>query len=177
MRPGPRPAWSSQAAIPVAGAPPGRGPRELQETDLTGAKPLGQQPLPAGATVYVSATRDSGWRLHQGSVSVAPQPAFGWAMSFPVPTGGERPAAAHRTLRPGLARRSVRPDLLWLAAIVVAAVDLRRRRAEHPPSETVHPEWFAPTAPASSRAGWRRGGASGGLGSDDLKGDEVWVDV
>ena len=166
-----------QDAIPVAGAPPGRGPRELQETDLTGAKPLGQQPLPAGATVYVSATRDSGWRLHQGSVSVAPQPAFGWAMSFPVQTAASVPPRLTAPSAPGWHAGQFVQIFLWLAAVVVAAVDLRRRRAEHPPSETVRPEWFAPTAPASSRAGWRRGGASGGLGSDDLKGDEVWVDV
>jgi hypothetical protein len=31
-------------------------------------------------------------------------------------------------------------------------------------------------APASTRPGWGRGSA-GGLGADDLKGDEVWVDV
>jgi hypothetical protein len=65
---------------------------------------------------------------------------------------------------------------LWLAAIAVAAIDLRRRRAEHPPTETVQPEWFAPLAPASSRPGWRRG-SPGALGADDLAGDEVWVDV
>jgi hypothetical protein len=64
---------------------------------------------------------------------------------------------------------------LWAAAILVAAVDLRRRRSEHPPSETVQPEWFAPMAPASRR-GWHRPDL-GGLGAEDIKGDEVWIDV
>ncbi len=65
---------------------------------------------------------------------------------------------------------------LWAAAIVVASLDLRRRRREHPSSETVRGEWFVPMEPVAARAGWRRNGG-GGLGADDLKGDEVWIDV
>jgi hypothetical protein len=97
-------------------------------------------------------------------------------MSFTVPAGA---TGAPRLVAPsggGLHAGQLVQIGLWLAAIAVAAIDLRRRRAEHPPTETVHPEWFAPMAPASSRPGWRRG-LSGGLGADDLKGDEVWVDV
>jgi hypothetical protein len=161
----------------VAAAPPVSGARQLQETDLTGATPLGREPVPVGGTLYVSATRHSGWRLHQGSVSVAPQPAFGWAMSFPVQTAASAPPRLTAPSGRGVHVAQLVQIFLWLAAVVVAAVDLRRRRAEHPPTETVRPEWFAPMAPASSRPGWRRGGSSGGLGADDLKGDEVWADV
>jgi hypothetical protein len=31
-------------------------------------------------------------------------------------------------------------------------------------------------APAADRSAWRRSG-QGGLGAEDLKGDEVWIDV
>jgi hypothetical protein len=98
-------------------------------------------------------------------------------MSFPVQTGATVPPRLTPPSSPGWHAGQFVQIFLWLAAVGVAAVDLRRRRAEHPPTETVHPEWFAPMAPASSRPGWRRGGSAGGLGSDDLKGDEVWVDV
>ena len=93
------------------------------------------------------------------ATSVAPQPAFGWAMSFAVPAGAAGPAtlAPAPVVAPAGAVSSSR-SALWLAAIAVAAVDLRRRRAEHPPTETVRPEWFAPMSPAAARAGWRRGG-------------------
>jgi hypothetical protein len=164
------------SAVAVATAPAAAGTRQLQETDLTGAAALGTQPVPAGSTVYVSATRESGWRWHQGTASIAPQPAFGWAMGFTVPAGAAGPARLAPPSGSGLHAGQLVQIFLWAAAIAVAAVDLRRRRAEHPPTETVHPEWFAPMAPAASRSGWRRG-SSGGLGADDLKGDEVWVDV
>jgi GT2 family glycosyltransferase len=163
-----------EAAVPAASA--AAGTRQLQETDLSGVPPLGRLPVPPGSTVYVSATRESGWRLHQGGASVAPQPAFGWAMSFAVPPGATGLPRVTAPSAGGLHAGQLVQIVLWVAAIGIAAIDLRRRRAEHPPTETVHPEWFAPMAPASSRPGWRRGSA-GGLGADDLKGDEVWVDV
>ena len=165
-----------QSAVPVAAASGIGATRQLQETDLSGAAPLGDQPVPAGSTVYVSATRESGWRLHQGGASVAPQPAFGWAMSFTVPATATGPPRVTKPSSVGLHAGQLIQIVLWIACISVAGIDLRRRRAEHPPSETVHPEWFAPMAPASSRAGWRRS-LPGGLGAEDLKGDEVWIDV
>jgi hypothetical protein len=164
------------SAVPLAAASGAAAVRQLQETDLSGAAPLRQQSLPTGSTVYVSATRASGWRLHQGGTSVGPQPAFGWAMSFAEPAAATGPVQVTEPSSTGLHAGQLIQIVLWIAAIAVAAIDLRRRRAEHPPTETVHPEWFAPMAPASSRSGWRRG-AAGGLGADDLKGDEVWVDV
>jgi hypothetical protein len=162
-------------AAAVAAASAATGVRPLQETDLTGIAPLGRQSVAAGSTVYVSATREGGWRLHQGGASIAPQPAFGWAMRFPITAAGGPPRITGPS-DSSLHGAQLVQILLWLAAITVAALDLRRRRTEHPPTETVHPEWFAPMAPASTRPGWGRGSA-GGLGADDLKGDEVWVDV
>jgi hypothetical protein len=66
--------------------------------------------------------------------------------------------------------------ILWLGVIAFAAIDVRRRRAEHPPVETVQAEWFAPMAPAAGRTRWQPGG-TGALGADDITGDEVWIDV
>jgi GT2 family glycosyltransferase len=181
------------AAIPVAADSTTAGLRTLQETDLTGAAPVFTSAsagrahgyVLAGSTVYVSATRDAAWRLHVGSASIAPQPAFGWAMSFRVPAAATGPAgqpvpiAEGATLQPrpawGLRAAQLVEVLLWVAAIVVAAIDLRRRRTEHPPSETVRPEWFTPMSPVVARSGWRRGGPHP-LGAEDLEGDEVWID-
>jgi hypothetical protein len=164
------------AAMPVATATAAAGARQLQETDLAGAAPLGRRILPAGATVYVSATRESRWRLVTGSTVIAPEPAFGWAMRFTLPSGVTGAPILRHPAASGLHAGQLVGLALWLVAITIAAIDLRRRRTEYPPSETVRPEWFAPLAPASGRSGWRRG-ASGGLGADDLRGDEVWVDV
>jgi hypothetical protein len=165
-----------ESVVPLATSATPAGTRQLQETDLSGGTTLGRQPVPAGSTVYVSATRESGWRLHQGTASVRPQPAFGWAMSFTVPAAATGPPRLAAPSASGLRAGQLVQIFLWVAAIAVAAIDLRRRRAEHPPTETVHRDWFAPMAPASSRPGWRRG-SSGGLGADDLKDDEMWADV
>jgi GT2 family glycosyltransferase len=157
--------------------------------------------VPAGATIYVGESRQGGWRLDVGGTQVRPQPAFGWAMSFAVPAGsagsaapasspsapasiagsaGRASSAGGATLRlpasSGLRTAQVVELLLWGAALAIAAVDLRRRRMEHPPTEFVRPEWFAPMAPVAARSGRRRG-SSIGLGADDLQGDEMWIDV
>ncbi len=96
-------AWApGRAVLPPAALPVAAGgataTRELQQTDLTGAAPVldqggptrAQGPVPAGSVVYVAATRQGGWRLHVGTTSIPPQPAFGWAMSFAVPGRFER---------------------------------------------------------------------------------------
>jgi hypothetical protein len=188
-----------EQAVGVAASGLVAGSRPLQQTDLTGAAPVfsgggrtsrapvgpgatgagvtGASAVGPGSTVYVASTRDAAWRLHVPGASIAPRPAFGWAMSFAVPantSAGTATLTVPTSLKMHLAQLVA--VVLWLVAIVVAAVDLRRRRAEHPPSETVRPEWFAPMAPASRRGGWRRPDL-GGLGADDLKGDEVWIDV
>jgi hypothetical protein len=164
------------AALPVATANAATGARPLQQTDLSGAVPLPRNDVPAGATVYVASTREAGWRLQVGSASLSPQPAFSWAMRFTAPPGVTGPARLHPPTDWGLGAGRLVAVVLWVVAVAVAAIDLRRRRAEYPPTETVRREWFAPMAPAASRPGWRRGSA-GGLGAEDLKGDEVWVDV
>jgi hypothetical protein len=171
-------------ALPVAAATTSAGVRSLQQTDLSGATPVltGGTPsrvrgqVPAGSTVYVGATRSGAWRLHVGSSSVRPQPAFGWAMSFAVPPGAGGPATLQAQPSWGLRAGLLVEVVLWLAAIAVASIDLRRRRAEDPPTETVRPEWFVPLSAAADRSSWRRS-AAGGLGAEDLKGDEVWIDV
>jgi GT2 family glycosyltransferase len=171
------------AAVPVAAAG-AAGTRLLQQTDLTAAPAVltGGRPtrvrgtVPAGATVFVSATRQAGWRLRVGSASIRPRPAFGWAMGFAVPTNAVGPATLSLPGSPLLRGSQLIQIVLWAAAIAIAAVDLRRRRAESPPTETVRPEWFAPTSPVVTGSGWRRG-SSAPLGADDLKGDEVWIDV
>jgi GT2 family glycosyltransferase len=176
------------AATGVAAAGLSGGARPLQQTDLSGAAPvfsggaraaratIGKGNLTPGSTVYVSATRGASWRLHAGGREVPPQPAFGWAMRFAVPAA----AAGTATLevRPSSTAHFVQvlAVALWVVAIAVAAIDLRRRRSEHPPAETVRPEWFAPMAPASRRGGWHKPDL-GGIGAEDLKGDEVWIDV
>ena len=172
------------AAVPIAAASGAAGARPLQQIDLSGAAPVltGGTPsrahgeVPAGDTVYVAATRQGGWRLRVGSTSIRPQPAFGWAMSFAVPAT----ATGRATLQagPSLGWRvgQIVEIALWVLAVTVASIDLRRRRSEHPPTETVRPEWFVPMAPAAERVRWRRGG-QGAIGADDLKGDEVWIDV
>jgi hypothetical protein len=169
-------------AVPVARADTATSRRLLQQLDLTTATavvpgPSGVPPLaPAGSTVYVASTRDSSWRVRSSGTSVKPDPAFGWAMSFTLPPGsGQRPvdfiapvSAPDRTVQ-------VVAIGLWGAAIVYCLLDLRRRRADGAPAETVRPEWFAPLSVRGRRSGRRRGGAP--IGASDLQGDEVWVDV
>ncbi len=171
------------AAVSVAAAG-AAGVRSLQQTDLAGAAPVltdgtptrARGTVPPAANVYVAATRQGSWRLHVGSASVKPKPAFGWAMSFAVPAGVSGPATLDLSPSWPLRAGQIVEIALWVAAIAVAAIDLRRRRAQHPPTETVRPEWFAPMSPAIARGGWRRG-THGGLGAEDLEGEEVWIDV
>jgi GT2 family glycosyltransferase len=181
------------SAVAVASASAASGLRPLQQTDLTGASPVlsggsptrtsGTVPLnPKGPTeVYVAATRQGGWRLQvAGAAPLSPHPAFGWAMAFTVPPTATAAHAVPATLvqpAPTATRvLQIVEIVLWLAALAVAALDLRRRRSEHPPTETVQAEWFVPMAPARDRGRWQPGGA-GSLGADDMTGDEVWIDV
>ena len=66
--------------------------------------------------------------------------------------------------------------VLWLVAVGVAAVDLRRRRSEHPPTRD-RPARMVRAHGAGVGAGPAAPAASGGLGAEDLKGEEVWIDV
>ncbi|MGH9055741.1 MAG: hypothetical protein ACRDYY_07760, partial [Acidimicrobiales bacterium] len=182
-------AWSParsvlpRAATGVASEPRQAGTRPLQQTDLTGARAVfaGRQTagsrdvVPTGSTVYLGDTRSGAWSLHVGGTAVAPRPAFGWAMSFAVPSSTS--GAAHLELRPsvgGVVARVVE-ILLWLVAIGYGLLELRRRRSQQPSPEVVRAEWFAPTG--SGSPGRRRRSDHGALGAEDLEGDEVWIDV
>jgi hypothetical protein len=175
--------------------------RALQQTDLTGSAPvLGQGrptqasgPVPSGSTIYVGQSRQSEWRLHVAGASVPPQPAFGWGMSFAVPPSSssqQSPTASATTAAsatldlppsPGWRGAQIAGLVLWLVAISLVAVDVRRRRAEHPPRETVRPEWFVPLRSDQTGRGGagqgRRRAIQGGLGAEDLEGEEMWIDV
>jgi GT2 family glycosyltransferase len=172
------------------------GVRSLQETALAGGVPVltggtatrasgyidpadtagRAQTNGSSGEVYVSAQRDAGWRLHLASGgSVSPQPAFGWAMAFPLPSSTPTRATLEIPAAGGLRAMQIVEIVLWVAAIGLVAVDVRRRRSEHPPSETVQAEWFIPMAAASARGTWQPSG--GALGPEDITGDEVWIDV
>ena len=142
--------------------------------------------VPPGATVYVGSTRDQGWDLHVGSRDVHPGKAFGWAMRFTVPgsltSGHFDPGVSveeRATLSPprswGILAAQVVEIVAWLAVAGLVVADVRRRRREEPDPEVVRPEWFTPVSPAVDRRNWRMG--SQALGSQDMEGDEVWIDV
>ena len=203
------PAKSELPAGAVAVAGEGAaGRRQLQQLDLTGAAPVLTGPgnvvggiVRAGSTVYVASTRDGGWNLQVGSRSVAPRPAFGWAMSFKVPApkaaagaGGSTGAGGVAGVQALIGGQLVRATLhapaplgirvaelaevaLWVVALAFVSLDIRRRRNEDPDPEVVRPEWFVPMSPAADRRNWRSRGSSQSLGSEDMTGDEVWVDV
>jgi GT2 family glycosyltransferase len=170
-------------AAPLAAAGRDSSARALQETDLTGTVPVltGGSPdrvhgrVPYGSTVYVASTLDGSWRLKAGSASVAPTPAFGWAMSFSLPAAAGGVATLQIRTPVGLRVALMIEIFLWVAAIFIAAMDLRRRRNEYPPVETVRPEWFAPASSIRPRTGRTRSGKRG-LGADDLQGEELWID-
>jgi hypothetical protein len=112
-------------------------------------------------------------------------------MSFAVPPssssqqGPTASAAAPATLdlppSPGWRGAQIAGLVLWLVAISLVAVDVRRRRAEQPPRETVRPEWFVPLRTDQAARGGaglaRRRPIQGGLGAEDLEGEEMWIDV
>jgi hypothetical protein len=164
--------------------------RALERTDLTGSAPVLNRgrptrtsgSVPPGSTVYVAQSRQSDWRLHVAGRTVSPQPAFGWGMSFPVPssspaaTNTAAPASLELPPNSGLRDAQMLGILLWLVAISLVVIDVRRRRIEHPPRETVRPEWFVTPRSAGAAPGRRRH-LQGGLGAEDLEGEELWIDV
>ena len=96
-------------------------------------------------------------------------------MSFSLPSAAGGSATLQHRTPVGLRAVQIIVIVLWLVAVVVVAVDVRRRRAEHPPIETVRPEWFAPAGPGGPRPGRFRSGERS-LGADDLQAEEVWID-
>jgi hypothetical protein len=70
---------------------------------------------PTGATVYAGVTRSAGFVLRVGDRTVAPDPAYGWAMQFPrTPPGRGVLAPRSDPLRIGITFLVM---LVWLAAI------------------------------------------------------------
>jgi hypothetical protein len=67
--------------------------------------------------------------------------------------------------------------VLWLVVLGLVVLDVRKRRSEEIDPEVVRPEWFVPVSPAADRRNWRSRPSSQSLGAEDMKGDEVWVDV
>ncbi|HVA75557.1 MAG TPA: glycosyltransferase [Acidimicrobiales bacterium] len=169
--------------------------KQIQQLDLASAKPAltsgtsggvsgpGSGVVPAGSTVYVGSTRDAGWSLHAGSTDLSPKPAFGWAMRFEVPGVRSNLAGVavgeKATLSPpvssGLLSAQAVEIAAWVAVVGFVILDARRRRRQDPDPEVVRPEWFTPVSPAVDRRNWRPSSQS--LGADDMKGDEVWIDV
>lgn len=160
-------------AAKVARAPAGDVSRLVQSTDLSGAKPVlqGANPahssgsVPAGAAVYVAGTRSSRWHLTAAGQNIGAQPAFGWAMSFPVPGGSASTVRAGLSYQaPFLVRGGeVLEIVLWVLAGAYVLLDRRRRAGADP--EVPDPAWFVPMAapPAARRARSRaRGSRSGG---------------
>lgn len=107
---------------PVADdAPP---PPELAATALpepfgawrqVGPSGTAQWSGPTGATVYAGVTRGAGFVLRVGDRTVAPDPAYGWAMQFPrTPPGRGVLAPRSDPLRIGITFLVM---LAWLAAI------------------------------------------------------------
>jgi hypothetical protein len=116
------------------------------------------------------------------SASLSPKPAFGWAMAFTVPrSAGVGSRSVNATLSApaplGIRAAELVEIALWVAAVAFVILDIRKRRNEDPDPEVVRPEWFVPVSPAADRRNWRSRGSSQALGSEDMSGDEVWVDV
>jgi len=167
--------------------------RLVEQLDMSGSEPVltGSDPssssgsVPAGSTVYTAATRSEGWRLDVAGKSVAPDPAFGWGMSFRVPGGSSATEAGTAVAIP--ATLSFHPSLwapfgltveivLWIGAIALLLLDLRRRRKNDADAEVVEAEWFAPaTRPGGDRRRRRIGVPSSDYEEQD--GNEAWIDV
>ena len=190
-------AGSSTVSSPdrTAGGVSAAALRQIQQLDLTASRPalpaagnvaVGRSAsgvVPPGSTVYVGSTRDPGWTLRVGSRDLSPKPAFGWAMRFEVPGRNDVASAvsveAKATLSPptasGILVAQAVEVAAWLAVAGFVLLDVRRRRREDPDPEVVRPEWFTPVSPAVDRRNWR--GRSQALGSQDMEGEEVWIDV
>ena len=78
--------------------------------------------LPPGSTLYLADASD-GWVLHVGGSRIEPQPASGWAQSFPTGGGGEA------TLRHEPAAANVTRIVLWALVVVLVPLALLRRRS------------------------------------------------
>lgn len=132
-------AWlPSRAQLSAAATEASRqeGTASLIRSDLAGSTAVLDQvsaakavgPVSAGE-VYVAAPSSSAWTLKVGGVAAKHHPAFGWANSFTVASGGD----AVLTYQTGAGRIVwvMAQVLLWLAALVLATgrkLRLPRRR-------------------------------------------------
>ena len=135
----------AQLSGPATEASRQEGTASLISSDLSGstavldvvsaAKAIG--PVTAGE-VYLASSSSSAWQLKVDGVTATNHPAFGWANSFTVKTGG----GAVLSYQTGVSRLVwvAAQTLLWLAALVLAAgrkLRLPRRRVLAPASVAV----------------------------------------
>jgi GT2 family glycosyltransferase len=181
---------SSQAQVVASQGAGSR--RSVQQLDMSGSDPVltgsdpsaSSGPVPSGSTVYMAATRSGGWRLDAAGKSVAPDPAFGWGMSFRVPAGTGAPDGTAAVVPATLAfHPSVWAPigktieiLLWAGALALLVLDLRRRRKDHTDPEVVEAEWFVPASGPGSHGRRRRVGLPSS-DYEELDGNEAWIDV
>ena len=89
--------------------------------------------LPPGATLYL-ADAAGGWVLELDGRRVEPEPALGWAQSFPTGAGGPAVLRHERG-----ASNAVRIVLWVIVLVLVPLAGLRRRRAAAPPDAAAEP--------------------------------------
>jgi hypothetical protein len=135
----------AQLTGPATEASRQEGTASLIRSDLSGstavldvvsaAKAIG--PVSAGE-VYLASSSSSAWQLKVDGVTATNHPAFGWANSFTVKTGGD----AVLSYQTGVSRILwvAAQTLLWLAALVLATgrkLRLPRRRLLAPTSVAI----------------------------------------
>jgi hypothetical protein len=135
----------AQLTGPATEASRQEGTASLIRSDLSGstavldvvsaAKAIG--PVSAGE-VYLASSSSSAWQLKVDGVTATNHPAFGWANSFTVKTGGD----AVLSYQTGVSRILwvAAQTLLWLAALVLATgrtLRLPRRRVLAPTSVAI----------------------------------------
>jgi hypothetical protein len=173
------------AVIPVVDAP------EARQSELLGLAPIAANARPVlvgshpdrargtvagGSLVTVSASHSDTWRLRVGGRSIRPAPAYGWAMSFRVPSGAGSSATATLSAGTSIGARIGQIVEIVLAVLAIGYLVFDRRRRLERPAEVVRPEWFVPLAVL--RRPVSRGGSRSGLtaGDSDLDGEELWID-
>jgi hypothetical protein len=139
----------ARASVPSASAPPvGGGIADAASLDLSGAKAVlprsagylrWQGPLAGDSYVLFSTASSKRWELAVDGQAVAPDKAFGWAMGFPVPQGGQ--ATLHFRTPPLRYGMLVAELIAWLLALRA----LLRIRLTAPVEPTPAPPTGAPT--------------------------------
>ncbi len=149
----------AQLSANAAKASRQQGTSSLIAADLSGSAPvliaqsstLAQGPVQAGE-VYLAATTAAGWHLGVDGVEAIRHPAFGWANSFTVPSGGS--ASLHYTTSPTRLVWIVAQIALWTVALVLGAGSRlwllpRNRRVRTDTAAKEHSLAFDLTVPSS----------------------------